>query len=39
VNLAELVGTEYPLVRLLLLAVAVVNVAFAVGGRGGSWAP
>jgi hypothetical protein len=28
VNLAELVGTEYPLVRLLLLAVAVVNVAF-----------
>jgi hypothetical protein len=28
VSVAQLVGTEYPLVRLLLLAVAVVNVAF-----------
>jgi hypothetical protein len=38
VNLAELVGTEYPLVRLLLLAVAVVNVAFGlVCDRCGGW--
>jgi signal transduction histidine kinase len=40
VSVAQLVGTEYPLVRLLLLAVAVVNVAFGLTvyrQRPGSW--